>query len=292
MTEPRSDQAWSFVDDARRTIGECPVWDDRTDSLYWIDVEERALFRGDLASGAITTWTLSDRPGSITLRRGSGLLIAFRRGLALFDPGNGAETPLAADAADFTAERFNDGACDRAGRFWVGSLDRALASPSGGLFCLEPDGRFSRKAGDITVSNGIAWSPDNRTLYQVDSAAEHVLAYDFDIDDATVRRRRLFVDFTQRAGTPDGCAIDAEGGLWVAAAGAGQLVRFDAEGRESDIRACPIRRVTSLTFGGPDLRTAYVTSMRFNAEPDDHRAGCTISVPMPVAGVPLPRFAG
>ena len=285
-------EAWTLVDNTAQGIGECPLWDDRCNHLYWIDVQGRRLFRRDMSVSRTTSWTLSGAPGSIALRKQTGLLIAFRNGLALFDPETGVEIRLDAAAADFAIERFNDGACDRAGRFWVGSLDRALAGPAGGLFCLEPDGTFSRKAGGVAIGNGIAWSPDNRTLYHVDSLPGQVLAYDYDLGEGALGERRVFADFKDRTGTPDGCAIDAEGGLWVAAAGAGELVRFHPSGRQIDAIACPVGRVTSLTFGGPDLRTAFVTSMRHGAADDDRLAGVTMAIPMPVAGLPLPRFGG
>ncbi|MBS0640632.1 MAG: SMP-30/gluconolactonase/LRE family protein, partial [Proteobacteria bacterium] len=197
---------------------------------------------------------------------------------------------------DFMKDVFNDGKCDRRGRFWVGTMDRETTHPIGALYRIDPDLTVHRMADGITLSNGIAFSPDDRTLYHCDSEPGVVWAYDYDIESGSIANRRVLVDFAGRKGHPDGCTIDAEGGLWVAEIGAGQIVRFDAAGRETGLIAVPVTRPTSVIFGGADLRTMFVTSMQFALSDEEKAqqplAGSVFSVNVGVAGIPEVRFAG
>lgn len=281
--------------DPANTLGECPVWDPVEQSLHWIDVLEKALFRLD-AHGAMRRWDLQDHPGSIALRRDGGVLIAFRRGLCLFDTATGKETPIPCPGVDFTRERFNDGACDPRGRFWVGTLDRRLSEPNGGLFCLDETLVLRKAADGVTISNGIAWSPDGGTLHHTDSFTRRIHAYDFDPASGAISGRRVFADFAGLEGTPDGCAMDLDGRLWVVEAHGARLIVLAPNGSVEAVIPSPAARPSSLAFGGADMRTLFLTSMRHDLPPEalarSPSSGAVFSARTGTIGMEQPRFAG
>ena len=279
-------------------LGECPLWDPDSQALFWIDVVGRRMFRRAAAAGAIESWALPRLPGSYALRHDGGMLMAWRNGIGLVDPAAGRfeDLPPGPDGPDFALERFNDGACDRQGRFWTGTMARSLRDPVGHLYRVDPDHSVHRMAGGVILSNGIAWSPDDRTMYHCDSGARAVFAHGFDLAAGTLAPRGMFADFTGRPGRPDGCTVDAEGHLWVAAVEAGELLRFAPSGALVACVPLPVSRPTSLAFGDGDLRTLYVTSLRdgldaaaLAGEPD---AGRVFALRPGVAGLPKPRFEG
>ncbi len=283
------------VIDCKNDLGEGPVWDVATARLWWVDVNGRKIFHADPGVGPVEEYAVPDRPGCLAVRSDGTLIIALRRGVILFDPTTGTHRDVPCPI-DFGVERFNDGACDRRGRFFAGTMHKEMNDRIGGLYRVDADLSVHRVAGDICLSNGIAWSPDNRTLYHCDSRPGVVFAYDYDIEAGTVANRRVFADFDGRVGGTDGCTVDAEGGLWVAEVGAGQIVRFLPDGRIDRVVKVPVTRLTSVMFGGPDLRTLFVTSMRYHnseeslaAEP---QAGGVFALDVGVAGLPEPRFAG
>jgi sugar lactone lactonase YvrE len=278
------------------TLGECPVWDPEAAALYWIDVVGRRMFRRIASS--VASWALPRLPGSYALRRDGGMLMAWRNGLGLIDPARGVfeDLPLGTEGPDFALERFNDGACDRAGRFWTGTMARTLCDPVGHLYRIDPDRSVRRVADGVVLSNGIAWSPDDRVLYHCDSATRAVFAYEYDLAAGRIGPRGVFASFDGRMGRPDGCTIDAEGHLWVAAVEAGEILRFAPSGALAGSLRVPVSRPTALAFGDADLRTLFVTTMRDGlteagaaAEP---AAGKVLALRPGVAGVPKPRFAG
>jgi len=276
-------------------LGEGPLWDAETGCLFALDCMSRKLFRVG-PNGQPETWVLPRTPGSFALRKAGGVLMAYRRGLALIEPGTPKLEDVPTPEIDFSVEIFNDGKCDRQGRFWTGTMDREVKEPFGALYRVDPDLKVHRMADGITLSNGIAWSPDDRTMYHCDSRPGMIWAWDYDIDAGTISNRRLFVDFAGRKGRPDGCTVDSEGGLWVAEISAGQVVRFDPAGRETASVRMPVSRPTSVMFGGPDLRTLFVTSMQHGLSKEEaaqeREAGCIFATRVGVAGLPEPRFGG
>jgi sugar lactone lactonase YvrE len=282
----------------RAGLGEAPVWDAEGGMLLSVDCVGRRLFR-HTPDGTLTgDWPLPKSPGSYALRQGhAGLLMAYRNGLALVDPEAGrAEAIDAGPAVDFAVERFNDGRCDRRGRFWTGTMDRALRDPVGALCRIDADLSVRRMLGGITLSNGIAWSPDDRVMYHCDSGPALVRAYDFDLAAGAVENPRVLIRFAAGEGRPDGCTVDAEGFLWVAAVEAGMVVRFDPAGRRVREVRLPVSRPTSLAFGGEGLRTLFVTSMRHGMTEEELAreplAGGILALDAGVAGLPETRFAG
>jgi L-arabinonolactonase len=272
-------------------LGECPTWDDRSGRLLRIDVTGRRLTSCDPEGAGAETIDLPEIPGSIALREDGGLLVAYRRRLAVRDHA-GTETDIALpESWDRARERFNDGACDPGGRFWVGTMDRQLQDTVGALYRVDPDLTVHRIDAGFGLSNGIAWSPDGSTMYFCDSRPAVIYAYDFDVATGQAENRRVLVEFTPAMGMPDGCATDAGGYLWVAAPDAGQLMRFDAAGRLERKVDTQAAKPTSVAFGGSDLRTLFVTSM----VPRDGAAGPAdgglFAMQAPAGGVPKGRFA-
>lgn len=277
-------------------LGEGPLWDPRSQTLLSLDCMGRKLFRHTPATGAEEVWALPRTPGSFALRASGGVLMAYRRGLAMIEPGTDMLDDIPTPGIDFGVAVFNDGKCDRRGRFWTGTMDREGKNPVGALYRLDPDLSVYRMDDGITLANGIAWSPDDRTMYFCDSRPGHVWAYDYDIASGRIENRRMFIDFAGRKGRPDGCTVDAEGCLWVAEISAGQVVRLDPAGREVAAVAVPVPRPTSVIFGGPDLRTLFVTSMRHGLSAEELQShstsGCIWAGDVGVAGIEEPRFAG
>ncbi len=284
------------VSNGRSLLGENPLWDETSGLLFSLDCMERKLFRHDVENGQYEEWPLRRVPGSVALRARGGLLMANRQGLAFFDAGTGRLDDIPTPGIDFSREVFNDGKCDSRGRFWTGTMHRDVTEPVGALYCLGTDLRLTRMADGITLSNGIAWSPDERTLYHCDSRPGLVWAYDYDIETGAVANRRVHVDFAGRAGRPDGCTVDAEGGLWVAEITAAHVVRFDPAGQEVMTLPLPVSKPTSVTFGGPDLRTLFITSMRYGLSAEalarEPLAGAVLAVEPGVAGLPAAPFGG
>ncbi len=286
----------SYYPEPRAVLGEGPIWDAESQRLYWVDCDQKKLFRLDPTTHTIEKFELPHHPGSYALRRTGGMLMAYRNQLAWLDPVAGTNAPIDAGGIDFAVERFNDGKCDRAGRFWAGTMDRRMTEPVGSLYRIDADKSVHRMASGMKVSNGMAFSPDNKTFYHTDSRTGQIFAYAFDIDSGAIGNRRLHFDFTGRAGRADGFTIDAEGCLWAAEIDAGKVVRIDPRGRCVQEIALPTTRPTSAMFGGPGLRTLYVTTMQHRLTEQQMaqqpQAGCLFAIELDVPGLPEPRFAG
>ncbi len=277
-------------------LGEVPVWCDRTETLWWVDVNRSALRHLDPKTCRVTTFTTrGGRLGSIALREKGGLLLATAEGVDFFDPATGEQTTFTAHGLMHSRQRFNDGRCDRQGRFWVGSMNEDLV-PDGVLYRIDPDGTVTPWIEGFAVANGIATSPDTRTFYFADTRRFSLYSYEFHPDEGTLGERRLMGETTGRPGRPDGSCIDAEGFLWNAEYAGGMVTRYSPDGRIDCMVPLPVSHPTSLCFGGPDLRTLYITSATQSLNPEQLAAqplaGCVLAFEPGVQGLPEPRFAG
>lgn len=243
-------------------LGETPLWCERDRLLWWIDIERPRLQSFDPASGAHAVHPLPGGTlGCQALTVAGDRLLALDLGLQRFDPGTGLLQPFAEVEREID-NRLNDGRVDAGGRLWIGTLDNQLARPQAALYRVDPDGRVTRQVDGIVVTNGLAFAPDGRTLYFTDTRRYLSFAFDLDPDDGTLSNRRLFADHRASGDRPDGAAVDAEGCLWFALFAGGRLARYRPDGRLDRIVELPVTNPTCPCFGGPDLKTLYVTSAR------------------------------
>lgn len=282
----------------RADLAEGPVWDPVDQVLYWIDCFKPTINRFDPATATNRAWTLPAAIGSLALREQGGAVMSLRSGFHFFDFDTGETTFIAAPEAHLPDNRFNDGKADRKGRFWAGTLRAKIpeTDPVGSLYRLDADLQWSKQAGDIICSNGLGWSPDNKTMYFTDSRRYLIYAYDFDLESGAVENRRVFAQFEEGKGLPDGLAVDSEGGVWSALWDGWRVTRLDPDGRVEREVAIPAAKATSCIFGGPDLTTLYVTSASYGATADDLAkyplTGGLFTVETGIKGLPEPRFAG
>ncbi|MDO9073607.1 MAG: SMP-30/gluconolactonase/LRE family protein [Rubrivivax sp.] len=290
---------WSALPVPLALLGESPFWHPDEAALYWCDIPGRALHRWVPATAVHTAWALDSEPGSCAPLPGGDLLLACRDGLFRFHPASGERRRLARPPYDPARERFNDGKADPQGRFWVGTIYEPRTPPNAALYRWA-GGRLDRLVGDITVSNGLAFSPDGRTMYRSDTTTHRVYALDFDGSDGSLSRQRVFADFPLKqpdqdlstyGGRPDGAAVDAEGAYWCAMYEGQRLLRFAPDGRLLQELPLPVRCPTMPCFGGPDLRTLYVTTARHNRPADELAAqplaGALLSLRVDVPGLPV-----
>lgn len=282
--------------DCRNVLGEGPLWCPVERVLWWVDISAPALWRFDPARNATDHWALPKLIGSLCVRHDGGLLLAFRSGLALIDrPG---DTPQMLDAidVDFDALRFNDGKSDRAGRFWLGAMDRRLSAPVGGLYRIDAGLRPIRvDGGFVTIANGIGWSPDNRTMYFTDTPSRRIYAYDFDLASGFVANRRVFVEVAAGHGGPDGLTVDAEGGVWSVQFDRWCIHRYAPDGKLERVVRLPVQRPTSVMFGGADFATLYITTATMGLDPgvlaEQPLAGAVLACEPGMKGLAEARFA-
>ena len=288
----------SVVADVKPVLGEGPLWDVEAERLWFIDSLGARIFRCTAEGAEMRAWTVPSAIGSMCLRAGGGALVALTDGFHALDLETGETTHLVDPEPDRPGNRLNDGKVDPKGRFLCGSMDMGEEAATGSLWRLDPDMSVHELEREIICSNGPCWSPDGRTLYFSDSFSGVISAFDYDPDTGAATNRRPFASLpTDRAGAPDGATVDAEGCVWSACVFDGRIFRFTPDGEIDRIVEMPVRKVTSVAFGGQDLATLYVTSM---AEPplpkypgDGPLRGATFGIDgLGVQGRPERRFAG
>lgn len=281
---------------ASALLGESPVWCQADKVLYWVDIKRPAIHRFDPATRSCKTWPMPEDVGCLALRQRGGGIAALRSGLASINFHTGEVCKFPGPTMETPDVRFNDGRCDRRGRFWVGTVHEKRHVGAAALFRFDPDGQCSKMIGGVTVSNGLAWSPDNLTMYFADSWAHTIFSFDFDLDSGTAHNQRIFAELPHASGVPDGATVDAEGFMWSANFDGGCLTRYAPNGSIDRVIRTPVRRPTSCAFGGEDLSILYVTSASLNLTDkqllEEPLAGSLFAVDAGVKGLPEPRFAG
>jgi L-arabinonolactonase len=285
------------VVDVKTTLGEGPLWDAEQERLYWIDVFDGRVFRATASGSEIRCWDVPQKIGSMALRKdGSGAVVALARGFHLLDFKSGEVAFVIDPEPDKLVNRLNDGKVDKSGRFLAGSMDTLEEGPNGALYRLDPDFSLHKLDDGIVISNGPCWSPDGATFYFTDSATGDIWAYDYDQATGAPSKRRTFVSVDRsRGGGADGSTIDAEGYLWNALVYDGRIVRYDPAGRIDRIIDMPVKKITSVMFGGPNLDILFVTSMAKPPLPrfpgDGPLRGSLFAIhDLGVRGLPEPRF--
>ena len=284
---------------AAALLGESPVWHPREQALYYADIAGHKLQRFDPTSGDLRHWEFDTDVASFAPRLDGTLLLAMRDGLWRFDPASGERTRIAEPDYDPKIERFNDGKADPQGRFWVGTIYEPRDPPLASLNCFA-DGNLTKQFDGVTVLNGLAWSPNGRTMHWSDTKAHTIYAADFDPQTGELSRRRVFASFPVKqpgqslasyGGRPDGAAMDAEGSYWAAMFEGQRIVRLSPEGEIVREVALPVRCPTMPCFGGRDLKTLYITTSRENRPQaeliEQPYAGCVLALEVDVPGLPV-----
>jgi sugar lactone lactonase YvrE/DNA-binding IclR family transcriptional regulator len=250
-----------LLHEAQCLLGDSPYWSARDERLYWVDILRPSVHRLDLAARQEETVALKELVGFVVEREAGGSLISTQSGLVGLDFETGA-TEAVADPHEMRAQmRFNDGKCDRSGRVWAGTMSMDVTPGMGSLYRLDADRSLHRVVTDITIPNGLAWSPDGRTLYFADSGKFTIYACDFDPETGALGERRVLFAET-RLGRASGMTVDAKGGLWCAMWDGWSVMRLDPDGAVDRIVHLPVPRPTSCAFMGPDLDRLVVTSGR------------------------------
>lgn len=282
--------------DARAQLGECVLWCDRAQALYWTDIEACTLHRWHPATRTSQAWAMPEPLGSFALcEAGDRLLLGLASGIALFDLATGSVGEVVAVEAHLPGTRINDGRCDRQGRFVFGTFNRARGG--------DAIGHFYRVGADLAietlplppvrVANGIAFSPDGTRMYCADSPTRQILCADYGAD-GSVSGLRRFTQFADNDGYPDGATVDADGGLWTTHWDGGCITRHAPDGSETDRIVLPVTRPTCPGFGGVDCSQLYLSTARIGLDAQalaQHpAAGGILQLSVGRHGVLEPRF--
>ncbi len=277
--------------DASATLGESPAWDVKTQTLYWIDVLERKVY-----AGRKPILQLDHYVGCLAPRRKGGLVIAQRSGIWALEPDMKKLHKLAAPRREFTHNRFNDGKCDPRGRFLAGTMDHHEKEATGCLYSVSAQGTIRRLLKGLRISNGMAWSPDGRTMYFTDTPTREIMAFDYDLETGAISNYRVIIHFEKSFGWPDGMTTDTDGNLWIAMWGGGRVSQWRPDGTLLAQFGVPALNVSSCVFGGPALNELFITSALVGMDQAAFKkfplAGGIFRMETNVTGLPTYEFAG
>lgn len=293
---PTAASPFHCVLDSKASLGECPVWSAAEQVLYWVDINAPSLNRFDPVTGRNTPMPMPESIGCFALRRDGGFVVALRGGFWLAQP-DGTLTRKVADAPyEQSHHRFNDGRCDASGRLLAGTMNEKRDANTAALYRLDPDFTLTRVLAGMTISNGLAFSPDGRTMYHADTPTQIIHGFDYDQASGTPSNQRVFARFTEDGERPDGAAVDSEGCYWIAFYRGGKVQRIAPDGRIRNEFPVPAMCPTMCAFGGHDLTTLYVTSARQMRDTEElarlPQSGGVFAMAVDVPGLPEPAFAG
>lgn len=312
---------WQCVSSEPSQLGESPFWQPQEQRLYWLDIVGKKILRANSDTGRVETWNLPSEPGCMAPAASGGLVMALRDGVFRARQWGGPLELIASLGYDPALQRANDGKCDALGRFWVGTIDETRVARNAALYSLD-----CRSAGapllkrqldpdtlPASTANGLAWSPDHRALYWADTTSHAVHAWDFDLVANRMSDRRLLKQFAVKppgwqfeapapdtggfngyCGRPDGAAVDLQGNYYVAMYEGGRICKLAPDGSLLAELATPALRPTMPCFGGPDLRTLFVTTARHHSSSTElesfPQSGCVFSTRTDVPGLPVNFF--
>ncbi|MCJ7717926.1 MAG: SMP-30/gluconolactonase/LRE family protein [Anaerolineales bacterium] len=249
-------------------LGEGPLWNLDEQALYWVDIEGHSFHRYFPDTGTHESYSVGQPIGCLAFRSSGGLIMAVQDGIGFWDITLKAFQLAVNPEEGRENARFNDGKVDKSGRFWAGTIGEDQES---NLFRIDPDGSVSTMETGISISNGIGWSPDDKTMYYTDSPLRVIYAYDFDPKSGSITNRRPFIQVPPEQGVPDGLTVDQEGFIWSAHWDGWRITRYDPEGIVERVIALPVQRPTSCTFGGSELNQLYITSAWTGLDEVDRR---------------------
>ena len=300
---------WHAVTREPNELGESPFWHPGEGRLYWVDIPACTILRADMEAGGVQSWAMPSEPGCIAPAASGGLVIALRDGIYRAPQWAGALRLMRRFDHDTGTTRFNDGKADPLGRFWAGTMYEPRTTAAAELFALDcRDGRalqVQRMAGDATIANGLAWSPDNRTVYWSDTPSHVIRAWDWDAQGNTLARERVFQQFPHKpdgwqsgmpgyGGRPDGAAVDAQGNYYAAMFEGARLLKLSPSGVLLAEIPTPAQCPTMPCFGGDDLRTLFITTARHNRPQHElqrlPQSGCVFSTRVDTPGLPVNFF--
>jgi L-arabinonolactonase len=283
--------------DCQNIIGESPTWSVEEQKLYWLDIEKLEFWRYDPETDATKVWKTPERAASFAFREKGGFLVAFESCLAFWNPETGKRTTLKAIEPELATTRMNDGRCDRQGRFIIGGIDESgKFDRISNVYRVDGDLSIHKIISNVAIANSICFSPDGRVMYFADSPTREIWAYDYDIQTGNISNKKVFANFSDQPGMPDGSIVDSEGYLWNAQWNGHRVVRYRPDGVVDRIISIPAMNITCLAFGGKDLDMLYVTTARYLMTPEQIKAeplsGGLFAVRADVKGLKEPKFRG
>lgn len=289
-----------LIHDAKASLGEGPIWNEREGKLYWLDINGKCIHVFEPKSGKRTKYRLDQYPGALAFKESGGFLLAAHHGFYDLELGGNESlrmSKIADPEARLPENRFNDGKCDPAGRFLAGTIAFDEEKGAASLYVLNQDKKVEKIFTDLTISNGMAWSPDETLFYFIDTSTMKVKAYSYNKETGELGEGQTVIDFTDKQGAPDGMTIDEEGMLWIALYGGWGVVRVDpSNGEVLDTIEVPASNVTCCIFGGEKLDELYITTARKELSEQDLKkqplAGGLFRCKPGVAGKPSYRFKG
>jgi sugar lactone lactonase YvrE len=300
--------SWQALTPTTYELGESPFWHPLEQTLYWVDIPGKKILRSNVFMGTVQAWDMPSEPGCIAPARSGGLVIALRHGVFRAREWGGALELITTLPYDTATVRANDGKCDAAGRFWVGTIDEPKASRAATLYSIDCRGGtpvVERKAGDALTANGLAWSPDGRTLYWSDTPNHIVHAWDYELESNAMIAHRTHLQLTGKPagwtfadssyqGRPDGAAVDVQGNYYAAMFEGARVCKFAPDGTLLAELPTPAQCPTMPCFGGDDLQTLYLTTARHGRSAAElalyPQSGCVFSLRVDTPGLPVNFF--
>jgi sugar lactone lactonase YvrE len=291
-------QKAEVVLERQSVLGEGALWDSRQDLLYWLDIMDHKAFVYNPVSGENRALDVKNYPSTIVPRESGGAAVTLKNGFAHLDLQSGECSLICEVEGEIDGNRFNDGKCDAAGRFWAGTMDFTIKPHRGALYVLDADHGVRKMLDGVSCSNGIVWTRDNHTMYYIDSLTQRIEGFDFDVETGEISNRRTVVAIPKEVGMPDGMSVDSEDTLWVALFQGGKVNRYDPESGEllETVEVPGASQVTACAFGGSDLRDLYITTASSGYEEQDWKkhpqAGCLFRIRTSSQGVPAHCYYG
>ncbi|WP_347551689.1 SMP-30/gluconolactonase/LRE family protein [Pseudalkalibacillus hwajinpoensis] len=287
----------TLVIDARAIFGEGPSWDDQSQLLYWVDIEGKKVHAYNPMTAGNIELKQEQMVGTIAPRESGGLVMAMSGGFYAMNLSTEQVEAITDPESHLPDNRFNDGKCDPAGRFWAGTMHMEGLKGEGALYCLDENLEVTKKIDHVSTSNGITWSPDTRYMYFIDTPTKKVVRYDYDFSTGNIRNPVDVIVIPDGEGMPDGMTSDEEGNLWIAHWGGSKVSKWNPDNGKRLLEvSVPAVNVTSCVFGGKERNELYITTARTNTSEEELKkfpyAGGVFRVKPNVKGSPTYAFKG